>query len=503
VRISAGQARWLRLSRHALLAVVLFVAVGAAAIWLAVRLTPMQSVSAAGQSVQVGAAEPGLSRSGPGELDLFGEAIPTEPLFDGPIRPRLKLARITLDSQVDEAFRAEGDTLVPLLSRQLASGWTRYCIWETLVAAGCAGVLTVAVAGIARCSARTTFTLLAASLVAVTAVNASGVYLLASSTPKALRQVHTLDDLVGRAPAQPVPAAKGPALPGVHAVVLGDSTAAGIGNPLVNHPSALDKTCGRSADSYAAVLAAVNGWKVLNLACQGATVDSGVLGVQVRGNRVVPPQLALAQRASGASAIIVSIGANDMNWDVLTALCAASPVCDDSASTAYFKEQLADFTQNYLDLLEQLSTLPHHPAVLINTYYEPFGADIGCLRKAGITSAKAGVLRSRLSDLNAVLENGARTFHFAVAAPDFDGHRLCSKQPFVQSPTDKAPLHPTAGGELAIALADEHALAELRGAGPTPAPQPEPTTPGTPSATATAPAPTAPSTPSTPSTPGP
>jgi lysophospholipase L1-like esterase len=489
VRISAGQAGWLRLGRHALLSVVLFVAIGAAAIWLAVRLTPMQSVSAAGQSVQVGAAQPGLSRSGPGELDLFGEAIPTEPHFDGPIRPRLKLARITLDSQVDEAFRAEGDdALVPLLSRQLAAGWTRYCIWETLVAAGVAGVLTVAVAGIARCSPRTTFTLLAASLVAVTAVNASGVYLLASSTPKALQQVHTLDDLVGRAPAQPVPAAKGPALRGVRAVVLGDSTAAGIGNPLVDHPSALDRTCGRSADSYAADLAAVNSWKVLNLACQGATVDSGILGVQVRGDRVVPPQLALAQRATGASAIIVSIGANDMNWDVLTALCAASPVCDDSASTAYFKEQLADFTQNYLDLLEQLSTLPHRPAVLVNAYYEPFGADTGCLREAGITAAKAGVLRSRLSDLNTVLDNGARTFHFAVATPDFDGHRLCSKQPFVQNTADKAPLHPTAGGELAIALADEHALAELRGAGPTPPPQPVPTTPGSPTSTPTTPA---------------
>ena len=306
---------------------------------------------------------------------------------------------------------------MPLLSRQLAAGWTRYCIWETLVAAGCAAVLTVAVAGITRRSPRTTFTLLAASLVAVTAVNVSGVYLLASSTPKALRQVHTLDDLVGRAPAQPVPAAKGPALPGVHAVVLGDSTAAGIGNPLVDHPSALDKACGRSADSYAAALASVNGWKVLNLACQGATVDDGILGVQVRGDRVVPPQLSVAQRATGASAIIVSIGANDMNWDVLTALCAASPVCDDSASTAYFKEQLADFTQHYLDLLEQLSTLPHHPAVLVNTYYEPFDSDTGCLRKDGITAAKARVLRSRLSDLNGVLENGARTFHFAVATP--------------------------------------------------------------------------------------
>lgn len=483
------RAGWLRLGRNLLLAVLLFVLVSAASIWLAVRLTPMQSVSAAGQNVQVGAVQPGLSRSGPGELDLFGEAIPTQPHFDGPIRPRLKLAQITF-AQVDQAFHGAGNSLVPLLSRELAAGWKRYCVWESLVAAGCAAVLTVAVAGAARSSTRTTVGLLTASLVAVTAANAVGIYLLASSTPRALRQVHTLDDLVGRAPAQPVPAAKGPALPGVHAVVLGDSTAAGIGNRLVHDPTALDRACGRSADAYPAVLAAVNDWKVLNLACRGATVSNGVLGVQVRGDQVAPPQLSVAQRATGASVVILSVGANDMNWAVLTGLCAASPVCDDSASTAYFKEQLAGFSQNYLDLLEQLAALPRHPAVLINEYYEPFGNDIGCLAEQGMTDAKAEVLRSRLSDLNAVLRSGARTFHFAVARPNFRRHGVCTSQPFVQGPDDDAPLHPTAAGQLAIALADQRALGELSArrsaAGGTPTPVvPRPAT-SSPTATPTA-----------------
>ncbi|BBA95752.1 hypothetical protein RVR_744 [Actinacidiphila reveromycinica] len=462
VRWTDGRSRWLRRGRNLLLAAVLVAGASAAGIWLAVRLTPMQAVSAAGQNVQVGAVQPGLSRSGPGELDLFGEAIPTQPRFDGPIRPKLKLAHITLDSQVNEAFHADGDdALVPLLSRQLAAGWKRYCVWETLVAAGCAGVIAIAVAGVGRTSPRTMLTLLAATLVTVSAANAAGVYLLASGTPRALRQVHTLDDLVGRTRAAPVPAAKGPAMPGIHAVVIGDSTAAGIGNPLVDHPTALDRTCGRSSDAYAADLASANGWKVLNLACQGATVSDGILGVQVRGGKVVPPQLAVAQRATGASAVIVSIGANDMNWGLLTGLCAAAPVCDDDASTAYFKEELAGFTQDYLDLLEQLAALPHHPAVVLNEYYDPFGPDTACLEKDGITSEKTDVLGSRLSDLNAVLESGAATFHFAVAQPAFEGHALCSKQPFVQDASGRAPLHPTAAGELAIALADQQALGAI------------------------------------------
>jgi len=214
---------------------------------------------------------------------------------------------------------------------------------------------------------------------------------------------------------------------------------------------------------------------VLNLACRGATVTNGVLGVQVRDDQVVPPQLSVAQRATGASVVIVSVGANDLNWAMLTSLCAASPVCDDSASTAYFKEQLADFTQNYLDLLEQLSTLRRHPAVLVNEYYEPFGNDISCLAKQGMTDAKAAVLRSRLADLNAVLDSGAKTFHFAVARPNFRRHGVCTGQPFVQGPADRAPLHPTAAGQLAIALADQRALGDLRAAPP--APRPSRTTP--------------------------
>ena len=42
--------------------------------------------------------------------------------------------------------------------------------------------------------------------------------------------------------------------------------------------------------------------------------------------------------------------------------------------------------------------------------------------------------------------------------PDFSGHQLCDPAPYVQGLHDPAPFHPTAAGELDIALADEHAL---------------------------------------------
>src|ERR1035438_8164352 len=72
------------------LAVLLLAA--AAAIAVALRVTPLQTVSVAGQVIKVGATAPTLSLSGPGEIDLFGQSFPTNLHFLGPVRPRLQLA---------------------------------------------------------------------------------------------------------------------------------------------------------------------------------------------------------------------------------------------------------------------------------------------------------------------------------------------------------------------------------------------------------------------------
>ncbi|MFK4106324.1 GDSL-type esterase/lipase family protein [Streptomyces sp. NPDC019531] len=201
-------------------------------------------------------------------------------------------------------------------------------------------------------------------------------------------------------------------------------------------------------------LARANDWNVLNFACSGATVRDGVLGVQILGEQVAPPQIAQAQRATEASVVLVSAGANDARWSDLVQLGAISPSCDDRASTAFF----ARFALDYRRLLRILVTLPQHPAVVVNKYYDPFGPDVSCLRDEGLTRQKAEVLRSRLAALNAVLRQGAETACFTAVKQDFEGHRLCSAQPYVQGLADRAPLHPTAAGALAIALADQRAL---------------------------------------------
>jgi lysophospholipase L1-like esterase len=256
-------------------------------------------------------------------------------------------------------------------------------------------------------------------------------------------------------------------------VVIGDSTAAGWGLPWGPDPTPQDEACGRSPESYAADIAAANQWNVLNLACGSATIQDGLLGPEVLYNgEIAPPQLPRAEAATHARVLIVSVGADDLSWSVLTQLCAASAVCDDKVSTAYFDQLLATFTRNYYELLSDLDKLPAHPAVLINEYYLPFGSDVGCLRPYGMTPAKAQVLLARLGQLNTVLAQGAGLFGFGVAVPRFTGHELCTADPWVQGPSDPAPLHPNASGELAIALADEAAFPMLS---PPPVELPSPT----------------------------
>jgi len=423
----------------------------------------MQTVSAAGQTAQVGAAIPSLSWSGPGELDLFGQVVPTEPRFEGPIRPLLQLTHITIDPQVAQLLRSDDPRQLKLsLSQQLAQGWTRYFVWETLIAAGFAVVALIAVAGIRRQSHRKMLKTVGAGLAVVVAVNIGGILLTARSTPAVLRSVKTLDDLVGADPLADTPGPVARPLPGVQAVVIGDSTAAAVGNPAVPDASALDRACGRSSQSYAADLATVNNWNVLNLACSGATIQNGLLGVQLLGNgQVAPAELDEAQLATHAKVIIVSVGADDVQWSIMTRLCAASAVCNDKVSTAYFDQLLNSFTRSYYQLLGDLADLPGSPAVLVNEYYSPFGPDIGCLARYGLTPAKEKVLLSRLGQLNTVLAEGAQVFGFGVTDPPFTGHELCTADPYVQGPQDRAPLHPNATGELAIALADQQELPKL------------------------------------------
>ena len=459
------------------------VLVAALSISVALLVTPMQRVSLAGQTVGVGAAAPSLSPAGPGELDLFGQRLPTTLRFAGPVRPRLALTHITLDRQLATVFAPHRPSPEHAIGNALASGWKRYFAWEIAISAGCALLLAGAVAGWSRLPARRTVVLLAAMLAFVEVVNVGGIMTTAYTAPSRLSHVTSITALAGRAPLPAVPPAPGPPTPRVQVVVMGDSTAAGIGNPRPAHPSRLDRACQRSAGTYAVDLGEINNWLVRNLACSGATIPGGILGPQPLGAATAPAQFAVAKQATHASYVIVSIGADDLGWSALLQLCTVTTTCDDSASTAYFQQRLASFTVGYYELLRRLAALPSNPAVLVNLYYDPFDTSQHCLDGVGLTPAKERALTGLLNALNSVLANGARATGLIAVRPDFTGHALCDPEPYVQGLRGRAPFHPTLAGELAIALADAQALQQVvpvispgigQGAGQTPSGSPSP-----------------------------
>jgi lysophospholipase L1-like esterase len=444
---------------RALVGLATIAVITVASIAFGLRITPLQSVSALGQTVGVGVTSPTASLRGPGEVDLFGQPLPTQARFVGPIRPRLVLTDITLNQQVAGLFSPDTQAgSAAALGDQLASGWKRYFAWEiTFVTVG-ALLLLGMIAGWRRhrWSGKKTLVTVLGGLLVVEAVNVGLILLTASTASGVLHDVHSLGELVGRSEQPALAAAPGPPLPGVQAIVMGDSTAAGLGGTPLPNPSQDDEACGRSADAYAVLLGRVNRWNIRNLACSGATIRSGLLGSQTTGDRSLPPQLAVAKRAVNAKAVVIGVGANDLNWGPMIRLCAVSVECDDRASTVFFQRQLSLFARDYYELLRQIAGLPDDPKVVINLYYAPFAVDATCL--TGLTPAKIGVLLDRLGALNAVLADGAKTFGYLSVTPDFTGHGLCTERPYVQGLGDAAPFHPNGTGQLVIALADERAL---------------------------------------------
>jgi lysophospholipase L1-like esterase len=464
-RLAAPRRRLAALTRRTPVGLIYLAAVilvAGASIAVSLLVTPLQQVTVAGEEIGVGAAAPSLSISGPGEVDLFGQRLPTTLQFTGPVRPRLTLTHITLNEQLASAFAGGHGPAPGTVGKALASGWTRYFIWEAAIAGGCALLLVGAVAGWARFSLRRTLVLLGVGLILVEAVNLGGIMVTAFSAPARLRDVGSLTALVGQAGLPAVKDAAGPPRTDVQAVVMGDSTAAGLGNPLVARASKLDAACHRSGDAYAADLAAVNEWNVLNLACSGATIQNGILGPQHLAHATAPAQLAQARQATHASVVIVSIGANDLDWSGLVGLCAAAPACDNKASTAFFQQKLATFTSQYYQLLQELATLPSHPRVLVNLYYNPFDLQSRCLDGTGLNAGKEKSLIGLLGALNSVLSDGAKAASQTPVQPDFTGHALCDPGTYVQGVNAPAPFHPTAAGQLAIALADEQALEQAQ-----------------------------------------
>jgi lysophospholipase L1-like esterase len=427
-----------------------------------------------------------LSWSGPGQAELFGEgAVPTVQQFHGFIRPAIAwqrfdqsaaASRFIQSSTSGHAARADVEAEVEKAGQAMASGWAHYVVHLVLLAAGMGAALHLAAVGttvLARGRDRppvrgSRLRVLLAALLSG-ALTAAFVGVTVVSAYRQLRDVHSLADLVGTSQFAPVPKADGPVHGHADIVVIGDSTAAGLGNALVRHPTREDRDCDRSRESYAQALQSVTRTPVLNLACSSATIEQGLLGPQTRGGTTLT-QVSRLKAVSPHRAVIVSIGANDVGWTDFVRYCAVTPQCGNPVTEQLFESRLNTFKIQYAQLLQQLAQLPGHPTVIVNQYYDPLGTSLDCLQPSvtptpGSSSSSGppapsglvdnlNTMRSEIAHLNAVLARGAAAFHDVVVQPDFAGHTLCTAQPWVQGPGSPAPLHPTSAGELAIAAAD-------------------------------------------------
>jgi lysophospholipase L1-like esterase len=479
------------------LGVVGILALGVLAMLVASALTPPVQVSVHGQDLRVGAVEPSLSGllSGPGVAELFGEGrIETVQQFDGPLRPRMVWQRFNPDAAAGAFIQTTAPDGRPTMGldtaavgEALARGWLAF-LARLLAVAGIAGALlylvAVTVVGAVRGprwrqqhAGHSIRPVLGAALAGVVVSLAAAGLTLASARAQ-LAEVSTLADLTGTAPLVTPPVATGPGRADIEVAVIGDSTAAGVGNAPIAEPTDADIACERSSDAYAQVLESATGWRVENLACASATIDQGLLGSQPDRRPVVPPpQVGVLKSITSLRAVVVSIGANDIGWSQFLAYCYRLSRCDDQAIHQLIESRLNTFRLQYAQLLQQLSALPSRPEVLVTGYYDPFGQAFDCraLRDPGgpavppigygfaarpggpdqptIVLRKVEPLRSILAQLNGILQQGAEAFGFTSVTPSFRGHELCSEQPWVQGLSDPYPFHPSAAGELAIAAA--------------------------------------------------
>ncbi|MEU8821720.1 SGNH/GDSL hydrolase family protein [Actinoplanes sp. NPDC048796] len=216
-------------------------------------------------------------------------------------------------------------------------------------------------------------------------------------------------------------------------VALGDSVAAGVGAPPY-----LDPDCARSANGYPALLASVLPHKPAfrSAACAGATtadVVSSQLGSLGRQTRLVT----------------VTIGGNDLDWDVRVVTCLQGTDADCSAAVDQAKAFATGPLRARLDgVYRAVQKRAPRAEIVATGYARFFETTPGCaaVPPAGLVKRKA--LNEAVDVLNGVIARQAHRagVRFTDVQPRFTGHGLCGADPWIVPPTEAGAFHPTAAG---------------------------------------------------------
>jgi hypothetical protein len=282
-------------------------------------------------------------------------------------------------------------------------------------------------------------------------------------------------------------------------VSIGDSVASGEGNPDGPGPRWLERRCHRSLRSGAALaaIAAERGDRhssvtFVPLGCSGATIDEGLLhdydGVEPDARKgPLPPQVdrALLQAARRqVGAVLVNVGANDVNFGPLVAFCMVVSRCEERrfdpaaprreardpkapTARAVVRAALARLRTGYDKLAAGLRPLIDPDRVVIVEYFDPLRDGHGDTCHAALPGVSVDeatwAQREILTPLNdevraAAARNGWRVVSGVSEA--FRTHGICARREhWVRRPLESiahqlrltGTLHPNEDGHRATA----------------------------------------------------
>jgi lysophospholipase L1-like esterase len=294
-------------------------------------------------------------------------------------------------------------------------------------------------------------------------------------------------------------------------VSLGDSVASGEGNPDGPGVHWLEKRCHRSLRSGAAqaTRAVERGDRhsvvtFVPLACSGATIDVGLLGdydgVQPNRRRgSLPPQVDVLDRLQRpVDAVLLSVGANDVNFGALALFCIAVSNCParrfDPAHPLHEagpsfppvaeveRQALERLAHGYDRLAARLARTVDPAKTIVVEYFDPLRdangdvcahAFFGRLDQAEAQWAERNVL----APLNATIAAAAARHGWQVVggvADAFRRHGICAGDAWVADPGKSfaaelrftGTLHPNPAGHVATATLIAPTLAATLGIAP-------------------------------------
>jgi lysophospholipase L1-like esterase len=293
-------------------------------------------------------------------------------------------------------------------------------------------------------------------------------------------------------------------------VALGDSVAAGEGNP-EGRRRWLDAPCHRSAaagfEVAARRLAETDPHRSItfvSLACSGAEIHAGLLGkyrgVDPRPGVVYLPQverlrrMAAARGSRGAAApavdaVLLSVGANDVTFSGVVRECAVSPGDCSASAEERVRRRLEALDRSYDELGAALDAVAPRAPVFVTVYFDPTHDSDGsfCSHSVGfISRAESRWAYERLlRPLNGKIETAAARNEWELVdgiPAAFEPHGICAKERWVRSFGESVlsqgdwlgTLHPNVEGQRRIARPVANAAApEIGFAAPAEEPEDE------------------------------